>query len=186
MTDRCNYCLITDLPKDALSEVEKVLKEINKRFAIKAPSTDITMSLGTDTQMTLDILKQLEKTDKVLKIISQPKGGYIEIKIKKKPFLKLCLEQKIIKTGIKGRNDSVPTIRLDGDRLQWGVESVPMEAGHKRIMEELLRSPGVWRGNKLHQKGEEINRIALERAGNYGSQISFRDALKQIRKKIRY
>lgn len=83
----------------------------------------------------------------------------------------------IVKSG------TIPTICIKDNKLKWGTQFVPIGRGQKKIIELLLGSATIFRENKLSKRGEAINRNVFQQFYG-GKEMSFRNALKNLRSKI--
>ena len=79
---------------------------------------------------------------------------------------------------------SIPTLKINGDFFMSGNQKVPMERGQRSMTELFLKHAEINRNNKCVKKGRNLSTEELQKAGSYGTEKAFRNALKKIREKL--
>ena len=85
----------------------------------------------------------------------------------------------------KEKPKAISTIKIENDYLVFGLEKIPVERGQKSIVGLFLDNAKVFRGDKLSNKGNDVEINKLIEAGGYADANAFRDGLKRLRRKIK-
>lgn len=79
---------------------------------------------------------------------------------------------------------SVPMMKIIRDTLAFGKIRIPMERGQMKMAELFLNNAKVYRGKRMAKSGKALGLEVYRKAGMYGSEGAFRDALKKFRGKL--
>ena len=75
--------------------------------------------------------------------------------------------------------------KIVNDKITWGSTELPMERGHKILMTIFFENPRIVSASGILKKWIPVKREELEYSAEYKNEISFRDALKVLRAKLR-
>ena len=144
------YIRIEDLfkpsQKESLLELWELLKDIENNLGINAPSRSISVRLFPKTcttqeqrepyiQIRSDLLKQLEKVDKVLKISKKhtQKIGYVDITVDKEKFDSLYKKVRRKIHNLKQKETGSQKTKLSGQTIIFDDDKATITIGKKTI-----------------------------------------------------
>lgn len=118
------------------------------------------------------------------KIIAE-QNSITENQIRRLEGLTIQVTEEDKKTKKTISKKHTPKVIFEGERLKWGNIEIPFEKGQSEVMEHVFKDRRELRGEIIIREGEPTNIKGLITLGKYGKENNFRNALAEMRKKLR-